>query len=264
MRRPGTLLRDRKGISAVEFALIAPVMFLMIIGLTQVGRLFFADADLRSALAAGARQATIYPMPADDVILDTVEGRLTGLNPDLLVNEINHYVQTNGTHYAVLRVSYAVTLDFLFFEWGPVTLEARRTVYTNNPASTWANSTSASSTGGTTTTSAGGTTTTSAGGTTTTSAGGTTTTSAGGTTTTSAGGTTTTSAGGTTTTSAGGTTTTSAGGTTTTSAGGTTTTSGGATTTSGGNNGNGNGNGNGGNGNGNGNGNATGGTCRRC
>ena len=259
MRRAGTLLHDRRGVSAVEFALIAPVFIMMIVGLAQVGRLFFADADLRNALSTGARQATIFPMPTDDEILDAVEAQLTGLNPDLLVNEISHHVDSDGRNYSDLRVGYAISLDFLFFETAPIMLTAERRVYTHDPDAQMtddpssASSTSAggttSSTGGSTT-SAGGTSTTS-GGTTTTSGG---TTSSGDASTTSGG--TTTTSGGTTTTSGG--TTTTSGGTTTTS-GGTTTSSGGTTTSSG--NGNGNGSSGGDNGNGGGRGN---GTCRRC
>ena len=82
MPRARTLLHDRRGVSAVEFALVAPVLVLMIVGVVQMSRIFFADADLRNALAAGARQATIFPLPSDDTILDTVEGSLTGINPD--------------------------------------------------------------------------------------------------------------------------------------------------------------------------------------
>jgi Flp pilus assembly protein TadG len=234
MRRALNLLHDRRGATIVEFALLAPVFALMLVGVLQMGRLFFADADLNNALTNGARQATIFPMPSDDDILDAVEAQLTGLNPELLVNEITHHQDTNGIHYSQMRVSYAVPLDFLFFNMGPVTLSATRRVYTHDPNASQPATSSSSSTGGTTT-SAGGTTTTSGG----------TTTTSGGTTTTSGG--TTTTSGGTTTTSGG--TTTTSGGTTTTSGG---TTTGGTTSSTGGNNGNGNGNGRGS------------GTCRRC
>lgn len=223
-----SLGRDRKGVSAVEFALVAPVLVMMIVGLTQMGRLFFANADIHSAVEGGGRFATIYPRPDDDDILDMVESDLTGLNPDLLINEIAYGRDAGGNLFADLRAAYDIRLDFLFFQVEPIRLEARRRVFVHE------------ATGAMPTGSSGGST----------SSGGTTT-SAGGTTTTSGG--TTTTSGGTTTTSGG--TTTTSGGTTTTS-GGTTTTSGGTTTSTGGTTGNGN--------HGNGNGGSPPGKCRRC
>ena len=180
MARAKPLLQDKSGISAVEFALLAPVLFMMIVGLTQIGRLFFAEADLQNALAAGARQATIFPRPEDDIILDHIESQLTGINPELTVNEITHGIDEDGHLYSDLRIAYNIELDFIFFRYPSLTLTAERRVFTHEPAtaSSSSASTSASSSTSTSSTSTGGTTTTS-GGDGSTSTGGTTSTSGG-------------------------------------------------------------------------------------
>ena len=59
---------DQKGLGAVEFALVAPVLLGFILGLTQLGMIFFANADLHNAMGSGARLAAIWPRPTDDVI----------------------------------------------------------------------------------------------------------------------------------------------------------------------------------------------------
>ncbi|MFL6844104.1 MAG: TadE/TadG family type IV pilus assembly protein [Allosphingosinicella sp.] len=200
------LRRDQRGIGAVEFALVAPVLITFIVGISQMGKLFFANADMHNAVAAGARVAAVWPVPGDDAIIAAIHDRLVRTGAAAKTHAtITHGTDSNGNAYADITMTYTVPLDFIFFEVPAVTLHDTRRIFTQV---TDANSTSYVSTTGTTT--SGGTT-------------GTTTTTTGGTTT--SGGTTTT--GGTTT--SGGTTTT---GGTTSSTGGTTTTTGGTTSTS--------------------------------
>ncbi|MEA3033397.1 MAG: TadE-like protein, partial [Sphingomonadales bacterium] len=50
MSRIRKLRRNEDGAGAVEFALVAPALLGFIIGLTQLGMLFFANADLHNAV----------------------------------------------------------------------------------------------------------------------------------------------------------------------------------------------------------------------
>src|SRR3546814_6685643 len=72
MTRRASLRRDQRGAGIVEFALAAPLLFLTIIGIAQLGILFFSNAGLSHAVAEGARLAAIFPRTADDAVADAI------------------------------------------------------------------------------------------------------------------------------------------------------------------------------------------------
>jgi Flp pilus assembly pilin Flp len=59
--------RERRGAAAVEFALVAPIFFLLVMGMIEVGRAVMVQQILTNAAREGARQATLDGMTADDV-----------------------------------------------------------------------------------------------------------------------------------------------------------------------------------------------------
>lgn len=125
------LRRDDKGIGAVEFALVAPVFISFIIGVSQVGRMFYANADMKSAMAAGARVASVYPVPEDDVIIAAVRARLMRDGADARATPtVVRGVDANGNPFVELKMSYSVPLEFIFFNTPAVTLHDSRTVFT--------------------------------------------------------------------------------------------------------------------------------------
>ena len=181
------LRRDIRGLGAVEFALVAPVLISFVIGISQLGKLFFANADMKNAMAHGARAASVYPVPeSDDAIKQVVLDRLarsSGVGKAQV--DIVRDQDGVGNDSIDITMHYQVPLDFIFFDIGPVTLEDTRKVYIQmegeapaNEVSTGSTTTGSTTTGGTTSTTTGGTTSTTSGGTTSstsaTSAGGTT------------------------------------------------------------------------------------------
>lgn len=54
-----SLLRDRKGAAAVEFALISPVLVLLLMGLFDMGFSVYANTMLQGALQRAARSSTV-------------------------------------------------------------------------------------------------------------------------------------------------------------------------------------------------------------
>ena len=57
------MTRNRQhGLSTVEFALVAVVLFMMIFGVIEVGRAFFVAAALDEATRRGARVAVVCPV----------------------------------------------------------------------------------------------------------------------------------------------------------------------------------------------------------
>jgi Flp pilus assembly pilin Flp len=51
--------RDRRGVSAVEFALIVPVMALILVGVLELGTILYQRFEIDSAVSAGANYALV-------------------------------------------------------------------------------------------------------------------------------------------------------------------------------------------------------------
>ena len=166
---------DTRGVGAVEFALIAPVLISFIVGISQLGRLFFANADMKNAVAAGARLASTWQtpngVPSDDSIKAAISQRLVRAGAaSRATTTLTHGVDDLGNPYVEIKMSYSVPLDFVFFDVPPVTLHETRRVFTQVAQ---ANETTYTTTSGSTSTTTGGTTSTTTGGTTSTTTGGT-------------------------------------------------------------------------------------------
>jgi Flp pilus assembly protein TadG len=132
------LRRDESGTSAVEFALIAPLLFGFLIGIAQLGILFLANTGLKSAVGEGARLATIFPRPTNAAIIARITDRHFGLEPQYITNPTiteptaAQVAANNGRAYLDISMSYAVPLDFIFFTTPPVTLVERRRVFVHS------------------------------------------------------------------------------------------------------------------------------------
>jgi Flp pilus assembly protein TadG len=59
--RRNDLLRDETGAAAVEFAIVAPVAVMMILGSIECGRLMFLLNDMQASLSTAARAWMIDP-----------------------------------------------------------------------------------------------------------------------------------------------------------------------------------------------------------
>jgi Flp pilus assembly protein TadG len=87
-RGPG-FLRDERGAAAVEFALVVPVLLLLVFGMIDFGRLLFTRNNLQSAVREGARVAAARPNPTDGVARDRVVAYInaaeqTHIAPDMV------------------------------------------------------------------------------------------------------------------------------------------------------------------------------------
>ena len=131
-RRKAGLWRDRRGAGAVEFALLAPALLLFIIGIAQLGILFFANAGLKNAVGEGARYATLFPKPDNSLIVNRITATRFGLNPAFLTNPTVTDCTVNGRACVDIQMTYAAPLDFVFFKTPPLTLAERRRVFVQN------------------------------------------------------------------------------------------------------------------------------------
>lgn len=119
---------DARGSSAVEFALSAGILVMLLVGIAQIGILFMANAGLRHAVGEGARLSTIFPAPSDSTIVAKVSSTRFGVNPAYITAgpTVTHGTE-NGASYTQVTMSYSVPLNFVLFQVPAITLtETRR------------------------------------------------------------------------------------------------------------------------------------------
>lgn len=66
-----SFFRDRSGVTAVEFAFIAPVLMLIICGIIEFGRFVFIGSAMDAALAKAGRHWMIAPTVSTEVVKST-------------------------------------------------------------------------------------------------------------------------------------------------------------------------------------------------
>ena len=102
----------------VEFAIVAPILFLLVIAIIQVGYVFGKQLDLKSATADGARRAAVSINAIDGRVLAqmTVKQQIALTDPDRVNIEVtpappwehgqNVIVRTRINHaYSIFGVS---------------------------------------------------------------------------------------------------------------------------------------------------------------
>jgi Flp pilus assembly protein TadG len=127
MPRISTILRDRSGASAIEFAIAVPILVSFIWGIFEFALLFQAAAGMDNALARGARKATIWPTPSTTEISNEITSGKFGVSNGSWGTPT---IVTNGAGTTMtITVSYSQPLDFLFFSGPTVTLTRSKVVY---------------------------------------------------------------------------------------------------------------------------------------
>lgn len=71
-RRCQKLLRDRRGVSAVEFGLTAPILFLVVFGSLQVAQGYYVRTVLTGSINAAARKSSLQSGQTNSSTLDTL------------------------------------------------------------------------------------------------------------------------------------------------------------------------------------------------
>lgn len=114
--------RDSSGAQAVEFAIIAPILFAFIFGIFEVGRLMYEQNRISAAAAAGARAVTLYGADDEDAIEDAIEAKLP-YTATIAFDDVSFGAQD----FKKIDVTY--DFDFLIkfsSTWSGVTITATR------------------------------------------------------------------------------------------------------------------------------------------
>lgn len=110
-KRTAKLLRDRSGVAALEFAFIAPALFLLTVGIIDVGRMMWTSSTLDHAAREGARFATVRgalsPQPTNQAEVEAfVADSAIGVNPANLSVTVNWIPNSNPGGTVTITVGY--------------------------------------------------------------------------------------------------------------------------------------------------------------
>lgn len=129
MRHFKHLRTSQSGVAAVEFAMIMPVLLVVILGVLQLGILFSANAGLQTAVGEAARYATIYPTPTDAEIKARASSKKFAIDSGRISDFTVVRGTSNTVNYVEVSMTYSVPLEFIFFEAPGVSLTEKRRAY---------------------------------------------------------------------------------------------------------------------------------------
>ncbi|MGA7386168.1 MAG: TadE family protein [Methylocella sp.] len=89
-----TVFKDRRGTSAVEFAITLPVFILMVLGVSQIGYGMWVQFALQHGAEMAARCMAVNPTVCGNVIISGTQGYAAsqsyGLNPSPTIFKVNN------------------------------------------------------------------------------------------------------------------------------------------------------------------------------
>ena len=83
--------RSEGGVALVEFALVAPVLILVLVGILDIGRAVNAYVTISNGAREGAHYAALHPTAPPSAIASAVLGRVTPLDGSAIVVTASYY-----------------------------------------------------------------------------------------------------------------------------------------------------------------------------
>jgi Flp pilus assembly protein TadG len=122
---------NRRGAAALEFALIAPVLFAMLLGIVALGILFLAQAGLASAVEDAARYATLWPRPTESQIIARITAHRFGMDPANIVAPTVTFTTSSSPNYVTISMGYNLTINYVLGTKTIALTETRRAYVTS-------------------------------------------------------------------------------------------------------------------------------------
>ena len=122
------LSADCRGAGVLEFALVAPVLFAMLLGIVMLGLVFFAQAGLRGTVEDAARYATLWPRPTEAQIQARMTAKRFGMNPANIIAPTITFTTNSTPNYVTITMGYNVNLNYVIGS-NTITLTETRRAY---------------------------------------------------------------------------------------------------------------------------------------
>jgi Flp pilus assembly protein TadG len=103
LRRFGS---DRSGVSALEFALVAPVFLTLLIGVIQMGWSLHCASNVRFAVKTAARQFMVQPNLSDQAFVTAMRAHLRGPSAAAVTVTVERQAMAGGPVFVRARSTY--------------------------------------------------------------------------------------------------------------------------------------------------------------
>ena len=124
------LLRDTRGVGAVEFAMVAPLIITLIVGTLNIGNYIYAQNSVAAAVDKVGREAAVYPFPSDEKMRTIFADAILKQEATIPVSlAIQRGTTSNGTKYVNLSTTYSLPVELIFVSLGSMPVSADRRVY---------------------------------------------------------------------------------------------------------------------------------------
>jgi Flp pilus assembly protein TadG len=117
---------DCRGATILEFALVAPVLLAMLLGIALLGIVFYAEAGLRSTVEDAARYATLWPRPSQTQIQARITAKQFGMDPANIVGPTITFNTSTTPYYVTITMGYNVTINYILGSQTIALSETRR------------------------------------------------------------------------------------------------------------------------------------------
>lgn len=113
MRRLLRALRaDQRGAAAIEFAIVGPLLFTLLLGIVEMGRMFYVRESLEYATEQAARYYMVTPAAAQSAVTQALQNAMAGgMGPGISV-AYNDTTSCNGNS-AVTCTTITATYTFV-------------------------------------------------------------------------------------------------------------------------------------------------------
>ncbi|CAN5655769.1 hypothetical protein BH23PSE1_BH23PSE1_13230 [soil metagenome] len=109
---PRRLLGDTRGAAALEFALIAGILIMLVVGVIEIGRALLARSDMGHALGQTVRIVHLDPTTSSEAIRESLAERLDNYAETELAVEVTRIADTNYMRIAV-RFLFDISVPLL-------------------------------------------------------------------------------------------------------------------------------------------------------
>jgi Flp pilus assembly protein TadG len=98
MRRlVGALSGDSRGSAMIEFAFLCPVLFAILLGIVEMGRMFYVRQALEYATQEAARYYMVNPTAAESAVTAALRGAMAGgMGASIAAPTYDHVASCNG------------------------------------------------------------------------------------------------------------------------------------------------------------------------
>lgn len=116
----------RKGTAAIEFAFVAPIFIIMIMGIFEIGRAMWIKATMQYALEETARYAIVNASASTSSLEAYAESKISGVFVDGAAVTVSASTSiSGGVTYMLITASYTFTVLVPIVKIPSVTLQAR-------------------------------------------------------------------------------------------------------------------------------------------